>query len=300
MLLAVVFTACDGNDGDFDTVAEVDNTGGLLQLDKTLIGYVVGDNGTYTASGKVYQGAVKTTRIDIYNSFTSATTGSTSNEVLLASIEIPDATTGTNTLFNTSFMYADLIAGLTVDGAAISANDTDLTIGDFFKLRYESTTSNGNVNTNYQTTKVSVGTRFAGVYKYNDADYYRIGVLTYTEADYPAETTIESVDATTYRVVEYFGAFNGNTWYFEIDGSDNITYPATTPDGTGQSGNGQPFITCESNPGDMTNVPCGAGMSNYVIRDNVNGADQLVMTFGYFTAGSGSREFYQVMEKIVD
>ena len=88
MLLAVIFTACDGNDADFDTTAEVQTTGGLLQLDKTLIGYVVGDNGTYTASGKVYQGEVKTTRIDIYNSFTSATTGETSNEVLLATIDI--------------------------------------------------------------------------------------------------------------------------------------------------------------------------------------------------------------------
>ena len=110
---------------------------------------------------------------------------------------------------------------------------------------------------------------------------------------------IESVDATTYRVVEYFGAFNGNEYYFQIDENDKITYPAETPDGDAQTGNGEPMTTCALNPGDLTNVPCGAD-TNIVIRDDVSGKDRLVMTFGYFTGGSGPREFYQVLEKIVE
>jgi hypothetical protein len=48
----------------------------------------------------------------------------------------------------------------------------------------------------------------------------------------------------------------------------------------------------------MTNVNCGN--SNYVINNDVNGKDRLVMSIGYYTSGSGPREFYQVLEKIVE
>ena len=48
----------------------------------------------------------------------------------------------------------------------------------------------------------------------------------------------------------------------------------------------------------MTNVNCGN--SNFVTRDNVNGKDKLTMSFGYLNASTGPREFYQVMEKIVE
>jgi hypothetical protein len=301
-LLAVLFTACDINDRNYDDVVEVDRTGGILSLDKTLIGYVVGDNATYTASGNVYQGNVTTQTIEIYNSFTSSATGNTTNEVLLATVPVSELTTGSNSAFSADFTYEQLISGLELEGAPLPTSDGELTIGDFWNLRYVSKTSTGGSNTNYRTTKISVGTRFSGTYRPVAGEYYRIGVPTYDLADwlnFCPETVIESVDATTYRVKEYFGPFNGNEWYFQINGDDSITYPLNTPSGDAQTGNGQPFITCQSNPADMTNVPCGAG-SNVVIRDNVNGADQLVMTFGYDTPGSGSREFYQILEKIVD
>jgi Na+/H+ antiporter NhaD/arsenite permease-like protein len=99
--------------------------------------------------------------------------------------------------------------------------------------------------------------------------------------------------------VEYFGAFNGNEWYFQIDENDIISYPEETPDGDAQAGNGQPLITCQSNPSDFAadGLPCGAD-ANVVVRDDVTGKDRLYMTFGYFTAGSGPRTFWQVMEKI--
>jgi hypothetical protein len=238
----------------------------------------------------------------VYRSFTSSETGSTSNEELLTTLPISDITVGDNASFNFSFTYEDLIAGLTIDGAPLPANDAELNIGDFWSLTYITTTSDGDIHTNRSITKVSVATRFAGLYRTIDAKYYRIGVLTYTTADWPAETLIESVDATTYRVVDYFGAFGPpNEWYFQIDSNDVITYPDTTPSGDPQLGNGAPFITCQTNSSDFANdgLPCGSD-SNYVERDDVNGADKLYMTFGYYTDGSGPRTFYQVLEKIVE
>jgi hypothetical protein len=147
----------------------------------------------------------------------------------------------------------------------------------------------------------TVSTRYAGKYATLDADYYRIGVLTYTEASgfYPDELIIESVDAITYKVLEYIGVFNGNEWYFQIE-DGVISYPLEYPAGTTQLLNDQPLITCESNPADMVNIPCDPAETNIVINDDVEGKDQLIMSVGYYTGGSGPREFYQVLEKIVD
>lgn len=289
-------TSCIDDDNDELTGGAI--TGGIVSPDSGAIGYVVGNGDTYTASGSVYQGAVQTGTIEVYNKFTSSATGESSNEVLLATLDIANTQVGSSGTFATSFDYAALIAGLTLEGSPLPADDGGLNIGDFWTLSFVSTLSDGNKVRNSATTKVSVGTRFAGLYAVVESAYWRIGAFR-DDVAWPEEMLIESVDATTYRVVEWFGAFNGNEYYFQIDENDKITYPEETPDGDAQTGNGQPFTTCDRNPGDLTNVPCGAD-TNIVIRDDVSGKDRLVMTFGYFTAGSGPREFYQVLEKIVE
>ena len=165
--------------------------------------------------------------------------------------------------------------------------------------------SDGSIVPNGRTSSIDITIEYlcfsqiTGKYRAVNAEYYRIGVLTYTEADWPDETEIIFICGNTYRVIEYFGAedFGDNEWYFEIDASGNITYPATTPSGDPNVGNTQPMINCQLNPGDMTNVPCGAG-SNIMTVDGDNVT--LNMSYGYFTPGSGPREFWQVMEKIVD
>lgn len=295
MFSLAVATSCTEDDNDELTGNATE--GGLVDLDAAAIGYVVGNDGTYTASGEVYQGVSKTVGIDVYKSFTDSETGETTEKLLFESFTFTDIQQGTYDDFSFNFKYEDLIDGY----PSLPAADAELNIGDFWTLEFVSTLEDGTEVTNAREVKVSVGTRFAGLYRTVEAEYYRIGVLTYTTGDWPAETLIESVDATTYRVVEYFGPapFSGNEWYFQIDENDQITYPEETPDGVAQTGNGQPFITCESNPADMTSVPCGPE-TNIVIRDDVNGKDQLVMSYGYFTSGSGSREFYQVLEKIVE
>lgn len=293
MFSLAIATSCTEDDNDELTGDAIE--GGLVDLDAAAIGYVVGNDGTYTASGEVYQGENKTIGVDIYKTFTDSETGETTEEVLFESITFSDIQQGTASDFSFNFKYEDLIEGL----SSLPASDADLSIGDFWSLKFVSTLENGTEVTNAAQVKVSVGTRFAGVYRTLDAEYYRLGVLLYDESVWPSELTIESVDATTYRVVEWIGPFNGNEWYFQIDENDQITYPDKTPSGAAQTLNDQPLITCESNPGDMTSIPCGPE-TNIVVRDDVNGADQLIMSVGYYTAGSGPREFYQVLEKIVE
>jgi hypothetical protein len=297
------FTACEE---DSDELTGNENTGGLVKIDTPLIGYVVGNGLTkpYEASITIDQGSVATTKIDVYKSFTD-TKGTTnpdddvvSNEVLLKTFTLSGDKHQT---IDFEFNYNELVQGLTLAGQPMPNTDGALNIGDSWTLRFVSSTTNGE-HSNSKTLKVSIGTRFAGKYKCINAEYYRLGVLTYGAADWPAVTVIESINATTYKVNEYFGpeVFSSNEYYFTIDSNDKIDYPATKPSGAAQVGNGQPMITCLTNPTDMTNVYCGS--SNFVTRDDVNGKDRLTMSFGYYTTSGtvGPRTFYQVLEKIVE
>ncbi len=310
--------------------------GGLIELKDPSINYVVGNPGPYAASVRVYQGDVKTTKIEIYKKFNSTrpdtlvltkkedgtvtksllTTALVSNTVLYATINI---TGDQNSIQSFSFTFDELRNGLTIEkeiiptpvvdtskfsyaivkgftyndvGEALPNSDGNYTIGDNWEFAYYSTVDDGRIVTQNTKTKVTVATRYAGKYRCVDGRYFRLGVLTYTTGDWPAETYIESVDAKTYKVLEYWGAFDGNEWYFQIE-NGVISYPA------GQNLNDQPMITCETNPGDMTEV-CGLPSANTVVNDDVNGKDRLIMANGYYTAGSGPRVGYQVMEKIVE
>ena len=116
-------------------------------------------------------------------------------------------------------------------------------IGEKFQFRVLTYLSDERIVEQSYKVGFTVSTRYAGSYKTVSAKYYRIGVLSDETAGWPEKTVIESVDATTYKMVEYFGPFDDNEWYFQIvDGV--ISYPDETPDGVAQTGNGQPFITC--------------------------------------------------------
>ena len=138
-----------------------------------------------------------------------------------------------------------------------------------------------------------------GKYSPSTAEYWRLGEQLANASNWPIETEIIYVCNGVYRVIEYCGLFPENNWYFEVETDEfgnvadgaQITYPALTPEGNVQLLNGNPLITCEN--ADLSNVNCN--ISNYVSvsGDNVT----LTMSFGYFMNGSGSREFYQKMNK---
>ncbi|MFB1039292.1 MAG: hypothetical protein QMC35_02415 [Polaribacter sp.] len=283
--------ACVENDNDELTGDAI--TGGLLSIDNQLISYVVGSGATYVATGSVFQGREQTTSIDIYKSFTNNTTGAVSNEVLLKTITIGDTTMGSTLGFDLNFTYEELITDLTIDGAPLPANDGNLNIGDYWSLRYASNTSEGDLNFNAQTTKVAVGTRYAGVYTVEDSSYFRLGVDggNWNGTD----RIIESVNASIYRH-KGVGFWDDNEFYFTVDNATGvITIMDVDLEGNGVNLNSQPIMTCESNNA-FTVLACGAS-SSLAVPDDVDGADELIMTVGYLTAGSGPREFFQRMVK---
>jgi len=310
--LLILVGACVKPDNLAPTNSDWDGTqfpvgGGLLDVTTPSLNYVVGEPEGYFVEFGVLQGRENfTTNVDVYKTFYAYQRDADgalvldadgnkimlhSNEFLQKSITVTDTK---NHFESFTLNYTELINGLTFDGGALPTNDGELNIGDYWELRLVSTTADGNVYENYQRVAIGVSTRYAGSYKCVDALYFRIGVLTYVASDWPEVTVIKSIDAVTYQVVEYAGAFEGNTWYFQVN-EGVISYPEEWA-GAAQLLNGMPMILC-GHP-DMTNVNCGS--SNIVVKDDVEGKDQLFMSFGYYTAGSGARTFYQVLEKIVD
>ena len=305
VLAALALQSCDKSE---QTVTGIE--GGLVEVKNPSINYVVGNPGPYTASVRVYQGEVKTTKIEVYKSFNTVsidtfqnaanedsivTTALTSNTVLFKTIDITE--TAQNSIHSFDFTFEELKEGLTIDGEDLPVLDGDYRIGDNWELTYISTASDGRLVEQNTPTKVTVATRYAGKYRLVQGLYYRIGVLTDQGSYWPAETLFESIDAKTYKM-NGVAAWGDQIVYFQIDGAGKITYPAAW-DGVAQTINGQPLITCELNASDMTEV-CGLPNANTVINNDATGKDQLIMSFGYYTAGSGPRIFYQVMEKIVE
>lgn len=313
-LASLVFSCTEPDDlVTADAVA-----GGRVEVTSASNSYVVGNSGPYSMEFFVHQNAdVQVDSIQVYKSFsgTYVVTGSdgedsvvsySSNEILDRGIEITEP--GKH-FFTTSYMYDEMIEGLEANGEALPTEDGGLRIGDKFDFKIVTHLSDGREVVQAYTVSYTVSTRYAGTYTaieaayvnnpYNAANGFPQGHILYTAADWPVHI-IESVDATTYRVLEYIGVFDGNEWYFQIvDGV--ISYPAETPDGDTQLLNGQPIITCESNPADMTDVHCGD--TNYVINNDATGEDILVMSLGYYTASGGTpgaRQFYQRLQKVVE
>ena len=298
MVMTLGVVSC--SDDNYDTLTGNENEGGLLTVKKLLVPYVVGngDDFAYSAEISAFQGSVQTTSVDIYKKFTNVA-GDVSNTVLLKTVTFPNTGQLENLAFTVSFN--ELRAGLTLNGAPLTTDDSTLNIGDFWTLTYVSKTSKGTEVTNLSTTKVAVGTRFAGKYSVIRCDYWRIGVPRpdVTGSFLGTEVVIESVNSTTYRKLEYAGPFNGNQFYFTIDPNDVVLVPGSY-NGAVQLLNGFGVINCTANPNDMVNACNVVGLHNTVVRDDVLGKDKIYMTYGYFTTGSGPREFYEVLEKVVE
>jgi hypothetical protein len=299
LLLSVfAFMACDKNE-----LAVTGVEGGLIEIKNPSINYIVGNSGPYSSTIRVYQGTVKTNKVEIFKTFhtqvfdpkDSIMVALSSNKVLYKTINIDNV--DQNSMQTFQFSFNELIDGLKIKDANLATADGDYRIGDFWEFQYYTTTSDGRTLLQDLSTKVTVATRYAGKYKCIEGQYFRLGVLTYVTSDWPDVTEIQSVDAKTYRVLNYWGAFDGNEWYFQIE-NGVISYPAEW-DRVAQTINGQPMITCITNASDMTEV-CGLPGANTVVNDDVNGKDKLIMSNGYYTTGSGPRIGYQVMEKIVE
>lgn len=277
---------------DVDDKLVIDHTGGLINVLSNNVNYVVGNPGPYSIDLLALHGNNSINSIDVYNTFVN-NLGESSNTTLLKTINLEQSNTKEPVNFSVNF--TDLISDITFDGAALSNSDTELSIGDGFVLSYVANLKSGDSSSLSPTTKLTVSTRFAGKYRVITGNYWRIGVPRPDVAWEGEIVDIESVDAITYKHVG-LSIWTDQAYWFTIDGT-RLTVLPTNPSGEPVILNDQPITTCELNENELSNVPCQT--SNYVEIDNLTGKDKLFITVGYL-ASTGPREFYEVLEKIID
>jgi hypothetical protein len=150
-------------------------------------------------------------------------------------------------------------------------------------------------NTIAITVKALGANSLAGRYEVIESSYYRIGVSTPgSAAPVGAIRVIEALSETLYKHKDYVGNFADQNWYFTVDATDKLTVLTKDPVTNEPTMlNSNPAISCETNPGSLTNSKCGS--SNVVIRTN-DRHDIIKLTVGYNPAAP--REFYEVLRRL--
>lgn len=318
MLLAccLAFASCDEDLVSYEQVSLDAAPDGFFRIATPVISFAAGTP-SYDYEFLTVPGTSGATKVNIFKQYTSAAVGSgsamTSNEALLTTIDLDGSAAQTIT---GSFSYADLKEGLTTEAGALPDSDTDIPVGSTWTLRIQGVDDAGNdvgSDKNLPDEEIIVGVLsvYAGLYQPYETGYYRIGEESGL-TDWTAETIfIGSVNEEVFSHPGWWGPFDyTGSWGFRVDFSDfSITIPKSgeDPEVVQELFSGNFILTCQDDPGEFVNVPCGG--SNVLIPDPANPTEALAeheirLTYGYFTASGdeneGAREFYEYMTKIVD
>jgi hypothetical protein len=162
------------------------------------------------------------------------------------------------------------------------------------------------IGTAYGNVVVFKTANMEGIYNVIQGEYWRIGVyrpdVVWTGQVREIELVSSTLNATTYRFKEYVGPFgsqnSNNTHYFTINANGLVQTPVAY-NGVGQILNTFPVINCAETPANMTNACLFVGPQNVIVKNDVNGKDKIYRSYGYLNP-TGPREFYEVLERIVD
>lgn len=177
LFASLAFTACSNDTSD--TLTDSETQGGLLSVKTLSLIHAQGNDPTINFEANIsgFQGRENIVTVDVYNQFTTFD-GVKSNKVLLRTLTFPnvDQMESLSYLFN----YNDLIAGLSVNGVPLPADDSTLNIGDYWELSYMSNLGNGNSHMNFPKTKITVS---CGSYReglYSNSTFRPDNGVTYT------------------------------------------------------------------------------------------------------------------------
>lgn len=152
--LLLIAASCNKNE---DIVTADAKTGGLINPVTTNFPYKLANTPQVDVTLDIPAGPA-ITEIKVYNSFYSPDIEKSSNEVLLLSIPV----TGTTISFSVN--YAQLSAGLVLDGNPLPADETLLGIASRWTLVYHSVLGDGREVVNTATTTIVVDNIYAGTY----------------------------------------------------------------------------------------------------------------------------------------
>ncbi len=292
LLLVLGFTwSC--NKEPQDLVTQNAKVGGLVDVETPLHVYKKGETAKeFKTTLLVYQGEVKTNKIQIFKQFFTAA-GEVSNIELLKTVDIQDKSKASTIEFTLN--YAQLAENIAINGTQLDPNDdSNLVVGDAWVLTYKAETSEGTVGLNKATTKVGVSGRLAGVYDIKRGWYIHPSTAPNLAANYAGGTkVIESVSDGLYKMTTIGPWNDDNPIYFMAD-EDNftITIPKEV-NGAVQKvwGGADEVATCQDNPANLADVTCTNTFSY-----EADGHDVIKISYGYIRT-SGTREFDEILIK---
>lgn len=286
----MVFTSCvkDEDPISYGADTPVTRVDPLLLVNTPIISFVAGEPSYELDLLAFIPSGNATSKINVLSTFTDATTGDVSEQVVLTTF---DVSSGENPI-NSSITYADLKNGIT----GLPDNEVDIPVGSKWDLVLQPVDGSGAETFGTESVTVGVLSPFAGIYTVIESDYWRIGVQS-GGADWTGtEIFIGSVDATTFSHNDWWGPFSSAGFFTFVLNADNTITVPDTPEQLFFSGND--MLTCQEDAGSFVNVPCAG--SNELIP-SADGKHIITLTYGYFTASGdeneGAREFYEKLEK---
>lgn len=268
-----------------------------LLVNTPVVSFVAGEPAYDIEFLLITPGSDAVTKLNVYKQFTDAATGLVSDPVLMKTYDIA---AGNTALINDQVTFADLREGITINGAPLTENEVDLPVGSKWELTFEPVDGSGaEVFSSSKTINVSVLSPFAGFYTVITGKYFRIGVESGASNYTGLVKFIGSVDENTFAQVDSWGPFvkgdgADGQFVFDIDENNNIT---VLDDPSQLFFSGNEMLTCQEDAAAFANVPCA---DSNVLEPKADGKHIIKLTYGYHTTGSGDREFYEVLEKVVE
>ncbi len=160
-LVMLSFYSCNKNE---DLVTADAKEGGLVIPVTSNVPYKLGNTTNVDIEVLVPVGPAVTS-IEIMNTYTDATDGTASNQVLMKTVSIGGANSSGDHTFTYSVNYAELKNGITLNGNPLPADETQLAIGSDWTLVYVCVMEDGSKVINNATTKIGVANLYAGNYQ---------------------------------------------------------------------------------------------------------------------------------------
>jgi len=190
-LVLFTFYSCNKSD---DLTSDNAMKGGLVSPITSNVPYKLGTTTTIPITVAIPQGP-GITKIEVWNSYSDATSGNSTNKVLMKTVELNGSNASTADTISYSVNYADLIAGLLLDGVALPA-ETELAIGSAWTLEYV-TYVGGRKIVNNATTNIGVANAYAGLYQCDGVFHHpTAGDRTINEEKYLAAISAYEVSST--------------------------------------------------------------------------------------------------------
>ncbi|MCB0501127.1 MAG: hypothetical protein KDD32_00480 [Bacteroidetes bacterium] len=332
LLMAVSFFACDEEIVTYEEDAIDFQTADAYIKVVTEANELVEGQSDYSFRFIMIPGVEDIAKVNVYKKFIMGGTQEETNEVLAYSYDIDDTQLSTN--IEESFRMSDLVEGIEVtDPESVLDTIVDsLVSGTICIMRFEVLRSDGSAaNTTDEDAKemrfTYLPNPFKGTYVVTYSDYWRIerqcidpGPCPVSDLpiDWVGETRIiGALNDTALTKGDFWGpndfAWDGEMIFYvgvndatnPTDSSLRLTIPTEINGEPAPVFSGSRILTVEADG-------CGAagsfnhnrvpGQCDVMVVPDAGGpgVHRIYLTYGYFSDGSGEREFYEILQKIGD